>query len=391
MHFPPSRLEARVALEDERREVHEHQLLRRQRGRDDDDVDPLESFLSEIFGPGTTTSSTRTNTRTTATPPTPTRPTVVTPSAPSTTPRTSTTPSTTSTTPRTSAEVVTTPPPNVTRTSFSTVSTTSTSTGNVDASQANNSSSKSGLPSVVVGVIVAASIIFGLIFLALIARKIFQSRRRSRRATWARNSIIAPFEPPLQEKALPPPPMETQPIVPQQQSYPAYPPAAMSYANNLTPYSPITAAPNTPSYPNPYPFAPNAQQATSNNGFGANTFAAPDLTGPVVIQTTPPTPSTAAANSTSGPISVVKRTFVPSLPDELSISNGEQVRVVAVYDDGWALCEKLVGGERGVVPQECLDKVPQTNSNTPQQQIVPNEDTRLNRNSSLRRNQDKTY
>jgi hypothetical protein len=82
---------------------------------------------------------------------------------------------------------------------------------------------------------------------------------------------------------------------------------------------------------------------------------------------------------------------VPSLPDELSISNGEQVRVLSVYDDGWALCEKVTSGEKGVVPQECLDKVPQMNSNTPQQQIVPNEDSRLNRNSSLRRNQEQSY
>ncbi|KAG5220894.1 SH3 domain-containing protein [Salix suchowensis] len=49
----------------------------------------------------------------------------------------------------------------------------------------------------------------------------------------------------------------------------------------------------------------------------------------------------------------VVSTFIPSLPDEMSISMGETVRVLAEYDDGWALC--MNGrGEQGMVPLECL-------------------------------------
>jgi hypothetical protein len=51
----------------------------------------------------------------------------------------------------------------------------------------------------------------------------------------------------------------------------------------------------------------------------------------------------------------VRYEFIPSLPDELSITTGEIVRVVAEYDDGWALC-KNGRGDQGMVPVECLDR-----------------------------------
>ncbi|KAJ3474796.1 hypothetical protein NLI96_g12250 [Meripilus lineatus] len=60
----------------------------------------------------------------------------------------------------------------------------------------------------------------------------------------------------------------------------------------------------------------------------------------------------------AGTYAQVRCTFIPSLPDELSISTGEHVRVVGEFDDGWALCENG-RGEQGVVPLECLDR--QTN------------------------------
>ncbi|KAJ3506430.1 hypothetical protein NLJ89_g6871 [Agrocybe chaxingu] len=48
-------------------------------------------------------------------------------------------------------------------------------------------------------------------------------------------------------------------------------------------------------------------------------------------------------------------TFLPSLPDELSINIGDTIRVLAEYDDGWALCMSM-NGEQGMVPLECLDQ-----------------------------------
>ncbi|KIK97516.1 hypothetical protein PAXRUDRAFT_93349, partial [Paxillus rubicundulus Ve08.2h10] len=52
---------------------------------------------------------------------------------------------------------------------------------------------------------------------------------------------------------------------------------------------------------------------------------------------------------------IVKYTFVPTLPDELSITTGERIRLVAQYDDGWALCANI-RGEQGMVPKECLER-----------------------------------
>jgi len=52
---------------------------------------------------------------------------------------------------------------------------------------------------------------------------------------------------------------------------------------------------------------------------------------------------------------VIQCTFIPTLPDELSIRMGETVRVIAEYDDGWALCANA-HDERGMVPLECLDQ-----------------------------------
>lgn len=52
---------------------------------------------------------------------------------------------------------------------------------------------------------------------------------------------------------------------------------------------------------------------------------------------------------------IVKCSFIPTLPDELSIVTGEVVRVLAEYDDGWALCQNG-RAEQGMVPLECLDR-----------------------------------
>lgn len=46
-------------------------------------------------------------------------------------------------------------------------------------------------------------------------------------------------------------------------------------------------------------------------------------------------------------------TFIPALPDELPIVARETIRILAVYDDGWAYCSNA-RGETGMVPLECL-------------------------------------
>jgi hypothetical protein len=51
----------------------------------------------------------------------------------------------------------------------------------------------------------------------------------------------------------------------------------------------------------------------------------------------------------------VKGTFIPTLPDELSLTIGEVLRVLSEYDDGWVLCANRMG-EQGMVPLDCLDR-----------------------------------
>jgi len=74
---------------------------------------------------------------------------------------------------------------------------------------------------------------------------------------------------------------------------------------------------------------------------------------------TPKSATTFGGNATSAVSSAVtatvRCTFIPNLPDELSIEAGETVRIVGEYDDGWALCSNRLG-EQGMVPLECLER-----------------------------------
>jgi hypothetical protein len=54
-------------------------------------------------------------------------------------------------------------------------------------------------------------------------------------------------------------------------------------------------------------------------------------------------------------LATVQRAFLPSLPDELHIQQGETIEIVNAFDDGWALCLNS-HGEKGVVPLECLSR-----------------------------------
>lgn len=78
-----------------------------------------------------------------------------------------------------------------------------------------------------------------------------------------------------------------------------------------------------------------------------------------MFATVPAMPNASYLNSSgSAPApnaAIVKSTFIPSLPDELSITTGETVRIIQEYDDGWAMCANG-GGEQGMVPLECLDR-----------------------------------
>ncbi|GAB00072.1 uncharacterized protein L969DRAFT_105943 [Mixia osmundae IAM 14324] len=64
----------------------------------------------------------------------------------------------------------------------------------------------------------------------------------------------------------------------------------------------------------------------------------------------------------AGKVFVVRRTFEPSLPDELIIFPGDRIEILMGYDDGWCLGENLDSGnppfQRGVFPRDCVEEDP---------------------------------
>jgi hypothetical protein len=116
----------------------------------------------------------------------------------------------------------------------------------------------------------------------------------------------------------------------------------------------------SPSYGDGYAFTGTL---TSGNGNRAIGSGAVSPTAPPASYNNPPTtagfsPRAASANIVNK-ASVVRYTFVPNLPDELAILNGEVLDVLQEYDDGWALCTNSKG-EMGMVPLECLSSGSET-------------------------------
>lgn len=290
-----------------------------------------------------------------------------------------------------------TPPPRPTQ--LTTVTTTSASTstsGTVDSVNGGSNNSDNGLSPLVIGIIVAASVIFGLIFIALIARKFFQTRRTRKRGTWGAGNI-APFSPPVEEEKAAFPPVSrgygstvsntnadmgynTAPAfgygargslyekplpapAPTYNNNPGYDAGYAQYNpnpayNNTQGFSP--AAASSAGYNAPYPFSNNAAYGAGANpaamgmsvaggavAAGMGNFNRADLNGATPIDRVNSPPSTQ--------ISVVRRTFAPTLPDELSISMGESIRVIASFDDGWCKVQRMNSTETGMVPLECLE------------------------------------
>jgi len=105
----------------------------------------------------------------------------------------------------------------------------------------------------------------------------------------------------------------------------------------------------------------------------------------------PPIPPQSTADPTFE-VAIVARTFIPTLPDELHISNGEQIYVLNVFDDGWALCTNI-HGEKGVVPVECLQRfgAPAEMQLQPQSELGYGSEKAIKRLSSLTSNAEGTY
>ncbi|KAH9950195.1 hypothetical protein B0H21DRAFT_560296 [Amylocystis lapponica] len=202
----------------------------------------------------------------------------------------------------------------------------------------------SGLSHGAIGGIVAACFAVALLAGIVISRKCRRSRRAARRSTWLDTKY--PFAGGSEKPSAA--------DIPRASGIPAPSSGDDSWATFET-------------------FAPGgAQQPRQKQGQGQAQWqpgpppAEPQWQ-PVVPVLSVPSPPPMAYNSPAAPaqpsapaaapaaFAMVRSTFVPTLPDELSIGTGERVRVCAEYDDGWALCRNM-RGEQGVVPLECLQR-----------------------------------
>ncbi|KAJ7705021.1 hypothetical protein B0H17DRAFT_698933 [Mycena rosella] len=100
--------------------------------------------------------------------------------------------------------------------------------------------------------------------------------------------------------------------------------------------------------------------------FSANHPPAPITENPFADAFSVPTPTRASAEFDA--VETIRRPFQQTLQDEMTVHAGDQVKVLAVYDDGWAMIERLglgkgkgkaVEGEAsvGLIPIDCMRKV----------------------------------
>ncbi|KAF8582291.1 hypothetical protein K439DRAFT_1635408 [Ramaria rubella] len=212
------------------------------------------------------------------------------------------------------------------------VSTTPSSTS-ASANTAPASSSfknSGGVPSGAIVAIVTVIVLLVLGLVAFLVRKKYQRRRAIKRNTWGAGLVPA-----LENK--------------RDTVYAGQSSDGFSHRFGNAPKVPEMSqaslqSPSALSQP-PLSYDPGAPPP-------ASPFAAPSLRAP---SHTSISPNGSTSVSTATEVAIVARTFIPSLPDELHISNGEQIYVLNAYDDGWALCANL-HDDQGVVPLECLER-----------------------------------
>ncbi|KAJ3750386.1 hypothetical protein DFH05DRAFT_1409835 [Lentinula detonsa] len=138
------------------------------------------------------------------------------------------------------------------------------------------------------------------------------------------------------------------------------------------------SAPNTEAFTGPEKFSTQPPMSVIEPSYGTGYAYTPTISAASNVGTSGevaglPTPATPAASFNNVPTTpgaalssfvnrtAVRRTFVPNLPDELTVLNGEMLDILQEYDDGWVLCSNSKG-ETGMVPLECLTSKSETGS-----------------------------
>ncbi|KAG6820851.1 hypothetical protein H0H93_010678 [Arthromyces matolae] len=228
-----------------------------------------------------------------------------------------------------------------------------------------DASASSGTPvGAIIGIVLA-------IILLLTAGAVFWFRRRSiakrlESRKWANpqpNFLFVESNQPVNVPPFPAMNSTTRPLQPYRGGDPAANinmifagPAGVSptiATNNGLPYIPPPAPPRPPKAAGMYDAqTPITSPAPSSVSYGQpSSFRVPP---PPVSPGLPVSPSPVK----QGEAAKVRSTFIPTLPDELTIGIGEMLRILTEYDDGWTLCSNA-RGEIGMVPLECLDKASQ--------------------------------
>ncbi|EEB98966.1 hypothetical protein MPER_01432, partial [Moniliophthora perniciosa FA553] len=204
----------------------------------------------------------------------------------------------------------------------STSSTTTSPTAGSENAQSTSLGTRALSGGAIAGIAIAVVIVVSAIIVFLV-RKRMVAHRKDNRSNWG---------------TIPPPAMTTVPLTT---------PAVEAFRD---------AYPRSASPPPPVPPVPHIliQGVDGDRGSvsipppPAQALApAPFLAPPSAYNTLPPPPPIIGGT-------IVRRTFIPNMDDELWITTGETIKVLQDYDDGWALCENAQM-QRGMVPLECLD------------------------------------
>ncbi|KAG9318657.1 hypothetical protein JVU11DRAFT_750 [Chiua virens] len=232
----------------------------------------------------------------------------------------------------------------------------------ISTQQANSAAAtNSGLSGGALAGIIAGSVIVGVAILVFFIRKTYLRRRERKRISWSGIPGMGagfsdePKFPDLTEQ----PASFTSAVNAPKRSAPLSPFEPHGQSMYSTPVSPVTRI-----HPSAMPTygVPTPPPATFNNPAPVAAYPTQPFSstyGPRIVPAfAVPRVATGIASTSPGraqPLeAMVKCTFVPNLPDELSIMTGQPIFVIEQYDDGWALCADG-RGEQGMVPRECLD------------------------------------
>ncbi|KAH8827505.1 hypothetical protein DL96DRAFT_1251848 [Flagelloscypha sp. PMI_526] len=197
------------------------------------------------------------------------------------------------------------------------------------------SSGSSGISTgAIVGIVIAILFVLIAVVVFFLRRKNIFARKK-RRATWlAKGGIMGP------------------------KLIPEYDNSNFNFVSNVEKQAPSPPVPAGFGISSRETYVPGGATEAAAFAYSTNSYMPqPDLAPPPssYLNNAPPTSGFSPVVMKDGQSASVLCTFIPTLPDELNINTGDVVRVLAEYDDGWALCMNA-NNEQGMVPLECLDR-----------------------------------